>query len=374
MDLAKNLSFLVLLLCLLITLENQNSETSVKSSFHNADYSSAYSCSLLAGERKLQQSAYGDNSINESLKYDYYRESCPLAEQIIRSTVQNLFNVQRDVAPALLRLFFHDCFIEGCDASVLLDPAPGIDSEKDSPPNQSLKGFDAIDTIKSQLEVSCSGIVSCADTLTLAAREAVLLVGGPFYPLLTGRKDSTVSYKLNATNELPTPDDDHSKAINKFASRGFDERETVSLLGAHSTGTIHCRFMLNRLHNITGRNGPDPSIDADFLEVLRSKCNSNQSPSSPSATPSLPPSSSADDPGMRMDYEGPGKGFGTVYYRSLLERKGLLFVDQQMTAGAVTNTWVEAFASDINLFHDDFGLSMIKLSNLKPLTAPMGQM
>lgn len=74
-----------------------------------------------------------------------------------------------------------------------------------------------------------------------------------------------------------------------------------------------------------------------------------------------------------MDYDGPGKGFGTVYYRSLLERKGLLFVDQQMTAGAVTNTWVEAFASDVNLFHDQFGLSMIKLSSLKPLTAPTGQ-
>lgn len=115
MDLAKNLSFLVLLLCLLITLQNQNSETSIKSSFHNADYSSAYSCSLLRApsvERKLQQSVSGYDSINESLKYDYYRESCPLAEQIIRSTVQNLFNDRRDVAPALLRLFFHDCFIE----------------------------------------------------------------------------------------------------------------------------------------------------------------------------------------------------------------------------------------------------------------------
>lgn len=115
MDLSKNLSFLVLLLCLLITLENQNSETSIKRSFHSADYSSAYSCSLLRApslERKLQQSLSGGNSVNESLKYDYYRESCPLAEQIIRSTVQNLFNVRQDVAPALLRLFFHDCFIE----------------------------------------------------------------------------------------------------------------------------------------------------------------------------------------------------------------------------------------------------------------------
>ena len=66
--------------------------------------------------------------------------------------------------------------VQGCDASVLLDAINGIRSEKDSPPNETLKGFDIIDSIKAELEAACPGIVSCADILVLAAREGVVLV------------------------------------------------------------------------------------------------------------------------------------------------------------------------------------------------------
>lgn len=57
-----------------------------------------------------------------------------------------------------------------------MDDAGGNGSEKDSLPNQSLKGFDIIDMIKSQIENECPGAVSCADILVLAARESVVLV------------------------------------------------------------------------------------------------------------------------------------------------------------------------------------------------------
>lgn len=73
---------------------------------------------------------------------------------------------------------------QGSDASVLLDAAIGIDSEKDSPPNQNLKGFDIIDKIKSEIEKVCPGVVSCADIVALAAREGVVLVYTSFCPLL----------------------------------------------------------------------------------------------------------------------------------------------------------------------------------------------
>lgn len=42
--------------------------------------------------------------------------------------------------------------LQGCDASVLLDSIDGVDSEKESPPNETLKGFDIIEIIKSDLE------------------------------------------------------------------------------------------------------------------------------------------------------------------------------------------------------------------------------
>jgi hypothetical protein len=64
--------------------------------------------------------------------------------------------------------------LQGCDGSVLLD---GSNSEKTAAPNNgSLRGFDVIDTIKSQVESVCAGVVSCADILAVVARDSVVAV------------------------------------------------------------------------------------------------------------------------------------------------------------------------------------------------------
>lgn len=66
---------------------------------------------------------------------------------------------------------------QGCDGSVLLDDTITLKGEKKASNNiHSLKGFRIIDKIKNTLESDCPGIVSCADILTIAARDAVLLV------------------------------------------------------------------------------------------------------------------------------------------------------------------------------------------------------
>ncbi|KAI7985956.1 putative Peroxidase 48 [Camellia lanceoleosa] len=385
MDLMRKLSFLVFLLWLLISLKKENAET--KKGFRTITHSPSDSPLILVAPSMsrsifFSKIAKKPEEIDDPrpLEYDFYRKSCPQAEKIIRSKVRSLYEVRSDVAPALLRLVFHDCFIEGCDASVLLDAVDGIDSEKESPPNETLKGFDLIDMIKSELEEACPGVVSCADILVLGARESVVLAGGPFYPLQTGRRDSTLSFSEVATYELPNPQNDLPQIVASFASRGFNERETVSLLGAHSIGTIHCRFILNRLYNFGGTDEPDPTLDPQFLDLLRSKCNDSHTSLSPS--PLLSPSSddgstsrssSSQEPGVEMDYQGRGSGFGSLYYRGLLESKGILYVDQQLTAEEKTEAWVRAYASDDSLFGRDFARAMMKLSNLGLLTGPMGQ-
>lgn len=66
---------------------------------------------------------------------------------------------------------------QGCDASLLLDSSGSIISEKGSNPNRnSARGFEVIDQIKSELEKACPKTVSCADILTLAARDSTVLV------------------------------------------------------------------------------------------------------------------------------------------------------------------------------------------------------
>jgi len=66
---------------------------------------------------------------------------------------------------------------QGCDASILLDDTPTFTGEKNAGANvNSVRGYEVIDAIKTQVEAACNGIVSCADIVALASRDAVNLV------------------------------------------------------------------------------------------------------------------------------------------------------------------------------------------------------
>ncbi|XP_023553942.1 putative Peroxidase 48 [Cucurbita pepo subsp. pepo] len=332
-------------------------------------------------------------SLLSTLQYDFYRQSCPHAEKIVSSSMALIHSRRQDVSASLLRLFFHDCFIQGCDASILLDPTTGDDtysSEKQAIPNLTLKGFVEIDQIKEELERLCPRVVSCADILSLATRDAVVLAGGPFYPVFTGRRDSTRAYFEEAMAELPRPDDNINRTLYLFAARGLDERDMVSLLGAHNIGKIGCQFILNRLYNFSGTSLPDPSIDPEFLNLMRFKCqekeHNNTHVSHDQVSPASSPTPEASVETLRrstlgMSYfqelspslslEG---GFDTHYYKSLLSGRGLLYADQQLMADENTGRLVKGYASDDgSTFRMDFARAMVKLSVLDVLTGSQGQ-
>lgn len=66
--------------------------------------------------------------------------------------------------------------MQGCDASVLIASTPDNVAERDAVPNLTVRGYDIVDEIKSQVEAMCPGIVSCADIIALAGRDAVVQV------------------------------------------------------------------------------------------------------------------------------------------------------------------------------------------------------
>lgn len=65
---------------------------------------------------------------------------------------------------------------EGCDGSILIRDPDDASLEKKSSNHAGVRGFDVIDRAKARLEAECEGVVSCADIVALAARDAVFLV------------------------------------------------------------------------------------------------------------------------------------------------------------------------------------------------------
>lgn len=50
--------------------------------------------------------------VRGNLQVGFYKNSCSKAETIVRSAVESYFNKDPTIAPGLLRLHFHDCFVQ----------------------------------------------------------------------------------------------------------------------------------------------------------------------------------------------------------------------------------------------------------------------
>lgn len=284
----------------------------------------------------MRNGAYG-------LSMSYYIRSCPLADLIVKNTVNRALLSDPTLAAGLIRMHFHDCFLQGCDASVLIDSTKDNTAEKDSPANLSLRGYEIIDDAKQQLEQQCPGVVSCADIVAMAARDAVFFAGGPVYEIPKGRKDGRIS-KIEDTRNLPPPFFNTSQLITMFAQHGFSAQEMVALSGAHTLGVARCSSFKFRLSNFDSTHDTDPTLDSNFAKTLSKTCSAGDN--------------------AEQTFDATRNSFDNDYFNELTRRSGVLFSDQTLYASARTRSIVNAYAMNQARFFLDFQQAMVKMGLL----------
>lgn len=296
-------------------------------------------------------------STHSQLQLGFYAKSCPQAEKIIFNFVHQHIHNAPSLAAAFIRMHFHDCFVRGCDGSVLLN-STNNQAEKNAPPNLTVRGFDFIDRIKSLVEAECPGVVSCADIIALAARDSIVHTGGPFWKVPTGRRDGVISNLVEARNNIPAPFSNFTTLQTLFGNQGLDLKDLVLLSGAHTIGISLCTSFSNRLYNFTGKGDQDPSLDSEYATNLKTfKCkNINDNTTIVEM-----------DPGSR-------KTFDLGYYSQVVKRRGLFESDAALLTNSVTKSLVtQLLEGSLENFYAEFAQSMEKMGKIKVKTGTEGE-
>ncbi|XP_009790966.1 peroxidase P7 [Nicotiana tabacum] len=287
---------------------------------------------------------------NAQLSANFYGTSCRNLQTIVSSAMRQAVNREPRLGASILRLFFHDCFVNGCDASILLDDTATFTGEKNANPNRnSARGFEVIDTIKTQVEAACPNAVSCADILALAAREGVVLLGGPSWAVPLGRRDARTASQSAANTQIPAPTSSLSTLLSMFSAKGLNARDMTALSGGHTIGQARCTTFRTRIYN-------DTNIDAQFAATRRATC----------------PSSSGDANLAPLDIQTPNR-FDNDYYQNLVARRGLLHSDQELFNGGSQDALVRSYSTNDAAFRSDFAAAMVRMGNISPLTGTNGE-
>lgn len=247
---------------------------------------------------------------------------------MVRGAVEAARRQDVQVTAGLLRIFFHDCLPQGCDASILLD------GEKSSGPNSSLqpRALQLIEDIRAKVHAACGPTVSCADIIALATRDAVSLAGGPSIAMPQGRTDSLKPATSAEILLLPSPSSDVNTLLDRFRRRTLaDPADLVALSGAHTVGKASCGFI----------RGND-----DFSRRLSATC-------------------AASGTGKQsLDVITPD-AFDNRYFVALKRSQGVLLSDQGLAGHPRTAGFVATFANNQTAFFDQFAKSFVKLGSIR---------
>ncbi|XP_045789777.1 peroxidase 16-like [Trifolium pratense] len=293
------------------------------------------------------------------LSKGFYGNTCPNVEQLVRSAVELKFKQTFVTAPATLRLFFHDCFVRGCDASILLE-SPTSQAEKNHPDDISLAGdgFDTVIKAKEAIDKDpqCTNKISCADILALATRDVVNLAGGPFYEVELGRRDGRISTIASVQRHLPHPEFNLDQLNSMFRFNGLSQIDMIALSGAHTIGFSHCNRFSKRIYNFSPKNRIDPTLNLQYAFELRQACPIKVDPRI----------------AINMDPITP-QIFDNQYFKNLQQGKGLFTSDQVLAIDKKSKNTVDLFASNEAAFESAFIDAITKLGRVGVKTGNQGE-
>ncbi|GFP96107.1 peroxidase 73 [Phtheirospermum japonicum] len=298
-------------------------------------------------------------SASAQLKTNFYSNVCPDVENIVRQAVTKKFQQTFVTVPATIRLYFHDCFVSGCDASVIVASTPGNTAEKDHPDNLSLAGdgFDTVIKAKQAVDAvaRCKNRVSCADILALATRDVIVLAGGPPYPVELGRLDGLSSTAASVDGNLPHPNFNLDQLNRMFASKGLSQADMIALSACHTLGFSHCDKFSNRIYNFTRQNPVDPTLNRQYATQLQGMCPRNVDPRI----------------AIDMDPTTPRR-FDNAYFQNLVQGKGLFTSDQVLFTDTRSRNTVNTWASNSGAFNASFIQAITKLGRVGVKTGRNG--
>ncbi|KAF3664138.1 Peroxidase 2 [Capsicum annuum] len=125
---------------------------------------------------------------NAQLSSNYYGVSCPNLQTIVSNAVRQAVNREARLGASILRLFFHDCFVN---------------------------------------------------------------LEGPSWEVQFGRRDARTASLSAANTQLPQTSSSLSTLISLFSTKGLSSSDMTALLGSHTIGQAGCTTFRNRIYNET---------------------------------------------------------------------------------------------------------------------------
>nr|GMD11454.1 anionic peroxidase [Ipomoea batatas] len=257
----------------------------------------------------------------------------------VKEVVVAAINAEARMGASLIRLFFHDCFVDGCDAGLLLNDTATFTGEQTAAGNlNSVRGFGVIEQAKQNVKTKCPDMsVSCADILSIAARDSFEKFSGSTYTVTLGRKDARTANLTGANTQLVGPNENLTSQLTKFAAKGFNGTEMVALLGSHTIGFARCPLLCISTF-----------INPARVSTLNCNC-----------------SGTVNATGL-VGLDPTPTTWDQRYFSDVVNGQGLLFSDNELLKGNTTNAAVRRYRDAMGAFLTDFAAAMVKMSNLPP--------